>query len=274
MIFLKKPIIETINYDEIRQEELDKIGTIITEKRLELQFDRAVISNHLHIPVSILKAIETADLDHLPEPVFTIQLIKKYANYLKLNGEELTNKFSLESTPKVKPKKYMFQGLNFNFRLNLKPQHLYIFYFLLLFFSIKSLSTILESSLFTQTKIPQKQVIETKTNPPITSPPVNTNPEAISIVEKKAEKPPTPTELTVKVALKDDCWVKVSVDGKPTFEGILTKGTEKQWVAKQKVTIRAGNAGGLMVSVNGEKPQEFGKAGQVQENTFELPTRS
>lgn len=274
MNFFKKPTIETINYDEIRQEELDKIGIIITEKCLELEFDRAVISNHLHIPVSILKAIETADLAHLPEPVFTIQLIKKYANYLKLNGEELTNKFSLESTPKVKPKKYMFQGLNFNFKLNLKPQYLYIFYFLLLFFSIKSLSTILESSLFTQTKIPQKQVIETKINPPIPSPPVNPNPEAISIVEKKEEKPPTPTELTVKVALKDDCWVKVSVDGKPTFEGILTKGTEKQWVAKQKVTIRAGNAGGLMVSVNSEKPQEFGKAGQVQENTFELPARS
>lgn len=274
MNFFKKPVIEIINYDEIRQEQLNNIAIIITEKRLELEFDRAVISNHLHIPISILKAIETADLFHLPEPVFTKQLITKYANYLKLNGEELTENFPLELNAKVKTKKYIFQGLNFNFRLNLKPQHLYIFYFVLLFFSIKSLSTILESSLFTQTKIPQKQVIETKTNPSIPSPPINPNPEAISIVEKKEEKPPTPTELIVKVSLKDDCWMKVSVDGKSTFEGILTKGTEKEWVAKQKITIRAGNAGGLMVSVNGEKPQKFGKAGQVQENTFELPTRS
>jgi cytoskeletal protein RodZ len=274
MNFFKKPVIEIINYDEIRQEQLKEIGAIITEKRLELEFDRAVISNHLHIPISILKAIENGDLSHLPEPVYTKQIIIKYANYLKLNGEKLTDNFSLQLTPKVKSKKYILQGLNFNFRLNIKPQHLYIFYFLLLFFSIKSLSTILESSIFIQTKIPQKQVIETKTNPSIPSPPVNTNPEAIPIVEKKEEKPPTPSELTVKVSLKDDCWVKVSVDGKPTFEGILTKGTKKQWVAKQKVTIRAGNAGGLMVSVNGEKPQEFGKAGQVQENTFELPVRS
>lgn len=274
MNFFKKPVREIINYDEIRQEQLDSIATIITEKRLELEFDRAVISNHLHIPISIIKAIESADLAHLPEPVFTKQIIRKYANYLKLNGEELTEKFPLESMAKFKAKKYIFQGLKFNLRLNIKPQHLYIFYFLLLFFSIKSLSTILESSLFTQTKIPQKQVIETNTNPPIPTPPVTTNPEAISIVEKKEEKPPTATKLTVKVNLKDDSWMKVSVDGKPTFEGILTKGTEKQWVAKQKITIRAGNAGGLMVSVNGEKPQEFGKAGQVQENTFELPTRS
>jgi cytoskeletal protein RodZ len=269
MNFFKKPVTEIINYDEIRQKQLKQIGAIITEKRLELEFDREVISNHLHIPIHILKAIESGDLANLPEPVFTKQIIIKYGNYLKLNGEELMNNFPLELMPKIKTKKYIFKGLKFNFRLNIKPQHLYLFYFLLLFFSIKNLSIILESSFFTQTKIPQKQVIETKINPP-----VNTNPEAISIVEKKEEKPPTPSELTVKITLKDDCWMKVYVDGKPTFEGILTKGAQKQWVAKQKVTIRAGNAGGLMVSVNGEKPQEFGKAGQVQENTFELPTRS
>ncbi|BAQ63681.1 helix-turn-helix domain-containing protein [Geminocystis sp. NIES-3709] len=274
MNFFKKPFIETIDYNQIRQEQLDKIAILIKEKRLELDFDQEIISNHLHIPVSILKAIESADLSHLPEPVFTQQLIRKYANYLKLNGDELTDKFPVQLTSKIKEKKYGFQGLNFSFKLNIKPQHLYLFYFLLLFFSIRNLSTILESPLFTQTKIPQKQIFETNTNPPTASPPVNTNPEIISIVEKQQEKPPTPEELTVKVTVKDDCWVKVSVDGKPTFEGVLNKGLQKQWVGKQKVTIRAGNAGGLLISVNGEKPQELGKVGQVQEATFELPIRS
>lgn len=274
MNLFKKANLEVIDYDEIRQEELNKIANIITEKRLELKFDRDVISNHLHIPSSILKAIEAADLTHLPEPVFTKQIIIKYANYLKLNGKELTENFSLESTGKVKNKKEIFEGFNFNLKINIKPQHLYVIYFLLLFFSIKSLNSILESPLFTQTKIPQKQIIETKTNPSIPSVAVTSNLEAISLVEKKAEKRPTASELTLKVNLKDDSWMKVSVDGKPSFEGILTKGTEKEWVAKEKITIRAGNAGGLMVSVNGEKPQPFGKAGQIQENTFELPARS
>ncbi|MGI0483433.1 helix-turn-helix domain-containing protein [Geminocystis sp. CENA526] len=273
MNFFKKSPVETIDYNQIRQEELNNIATLIRDKLEELDFDRTIISNQLHIPVSILKAIENADLSHLPEPVFTKQLIKKYADYLKLNGTKLTVNFPVELNPKPNHKQHHFRTSNFRLNLNIKPKHLYIFYFLILLFSIRSLSAILESSIFTQTKIPQKEVIETNTNPP-PPPPANNNPEVIPIVEKKEEKPPTPDELSLKVTLKDDCWVRVTVDGKPTFEGILTKGTEKEWVGKQKITIRAGNAGGLMVSVNGEKPQEFGKAGQVQENTFELPTRS
>jgi cytoskeletal protein RodZ len=273
MKFLKKSKEEIINYNEIRQQQLEVISIELKDARIAKNIDKEIISNQLHIPIRIINALESSDLQQLPEPFFTKQLIKKYANFLKLNSDEISNKFSIELNPKVYNKKNSWQSFNFKFRFNFKPQYLYFFYLLILFFSIRSLSSILESSQFSQIKIPQKKVIETNTS--LTkNPPINTTPQTIPIVEKKEEKPPIPTELIVKVTVKEDSWVKIIVDGKPTFEGILTKGIEKQWSGKQKVSIRAGNAGGLIVTVNDAKPKELGKSGQVTNATYELPTQS
>lgn len=273
MNFFNQSKQEVIDYDDIRQQQLELISVELKQARIEKNLEKDIISNQLHTPVSILNALESADLQHLPEPVFTKQLIKKYANFLKLNGEDISNKFSTELNPKLYNKKSSLQSFNFKFRLNFKPQHLYFFYFLILFFSIRSLSSILESAQFSQIKVPQKQVIETNI-PSTNNPPINSTPKAIPIVEKTEQKPPTPTELIVKVRVKEDSWVKIIVDGKPAFEGMLTKGLEKQWSGKQKISIRAGNAGGLIVTVNDEKPKELGKSGQVTNATYELPTRS
>lgn len=279
MKFLNKPKEEIINYQSIRQSQLNEISIEIKQARIEKNLDINIISHQLYIPLKILKALESSDLESLPEPVFTKQLIKKYANFLKLNGEDISNKFSTQLQPKIFNKKKSLKGLNFKLNFYFKPQHLYIFYFLILFFSVRNLSHILESSQFTQIKIPQKQVIETNipsknnssVNTTSTSP---TSPKATPIVEKKEEKPPIPTELIIKITVKEDSWVKIVVDEKPTFEGILTKGLEKQWSGKEKITIRAGNAGGLTVKVNNENPKTLGKSGEVVNTTFKLPSQS
>ncbi len=273
--FIHKQSEVIIDYDEIRQEQLNSISQVIKQTRIEKNLEKDIISNQLHIPISILNAIESADLSQLPEPVFTRQLIKKYAYFLQLNGDEISDQFTCQLNAKKYTKKSQLKYFNLKFKLNIKPKHLYIFYFLLLFFSIKSLSTILESNQFNQTKIPRKEVIKTNINKtPVNNPPVNDTPKVIPIVEKKEEKPAIGEELMIKITVKQDSWVKITVDNKPAFEGILTKGIEKQWNGKQKIKIRAGNAGGILISVNNEKPKELGKLGQVQEATFELPPRS
>jgi hypothetical protein len=58
------------------------------------------------------------------------------------------------------------------------------------------------------------------------------------------------------------------VDGKTEFEGVLTRGTEQKWTAKETITIRTGNAGGLLVTLNKENPKTLGNLGQIQEVTF------
>jgi hypothetical protein len=70
------------------------------------------------------------------------------------------------------------------------------------------------------------------------------------------------------LSFKDESWLRVIVDGKTEFEGILTKGIEKTWTAKKQLTIRVGNAGGVMTSLNKQEPKLLGRLSEVKEVTF------
>jgi hypothetical protein len=60
----------------------------------------------------------------------------------------------------------------------------------------------------------------------------------------------------------------VSADGKTEFEGVLDEGAKQTWTAKEKLSIRAGNAGAVLTSFNGQEPKSIGNAGEVKEVTF------
>lgn len=62
--------------------------------------------------------------------------------------------------------------------------------------------------------------------------------------------------------------MEVIVDGQRVYEGILAPGTQRTWTAKQKLVMRAGNAGGVLVAVNGTQPKPMGQAGAVEEAVF------
>ena len=62
--------------------------------------------------------------------------------------------------------------------------------------------------------------------------------------------------------------MRVVADGKTIFEGTLQKGTQQTWTAQRRLTIRSGNAGAVLVSVNQKEPQPLGKLGTVREATF------
>lgn len=266
--FASKSSSETVDYDAVRKTILEEIGQTLKQKRLELDYTEELVSNQVHIPITTVKAIENADFTHLPEPIFIKQIINKYANYLKINGEELSNCFPLENNKKAQ-KQYLKKSSKFKFNIQLSPKYLYLIYLFLILFSIRSLSNILEFREFQETKLPQTEIVETDTSKQ------NQQPQAIPAVEKKEESVKSePEELSLKLTVKQDAWVKIIVDGKPVYEGILNQGTEKEWIAKEKLTIRTGNAGGVMISLNEQKAKELGKLGQIEEVTFELPRRS
>jgi hypothetical protein len=63
-------------------------------------------------------------------------------------------------------------------------------------------------------------------------------------------------------------WVRVVVDGKIEFEGVLSEGTAREWEASKQLILRAGNAGGVMVSLNNGVAKRLGEPGAVEEVTF------
>lgn len=260
-----------IDFDQQRQETLTEFGSYFQKFRQDKNLSLEIISNQIHIPSRLIKAIETANIQELPEPIYTRELIRKYANYLGLKGDDFANKFNIQ----VQKSEHKNHKFNFYFpfsRLRLNPIYLYVIYIGLMFVSVKSLANFLETSPLVTNSLPEIETNQLE-NSPNTPKPENST-AVISVVDNQEKKPAQPKQVTVSVVVKDDCWVRVTIDGKQELEEILKKGNQYKWTAKKQLTIRAGNAGGLMVSFNEEEAKTLGKLGQVEEVTFELPSSS
>ena len=71
--------------------------------------------------------------------------------------------------------------------------------------------------------------------------------------------------VQIGVTLKEKSWIRVVADGKTQFEGELPQGTQRTWKAQDQLTVKAGNAGAVLVSVNKEQAKPMGDVGKVKE---------
>ncbi|MDJ0845367.1 MAG: DUF4115 domain-containing protein [Crocosphaera sp.] len=77
-------------------------------------------------------------------------------------------------------------------------------------------------------------------------------------------EPATEKAITAALQLEGDSWLQVRVDGKVEYEGILKEGEQQSWDAQETLTIRAGNAGAVKLSVNNKPAEVIGELGQVK----------
>jgi cytoskeletal protein RodZ len=65
----------------------------------------------------------------------------------------------------------------------------------------------------------------------------------------------TPSDVVIKVAAQEECWVLLTrtSDGSQIFMGVVPAGSSMSWTEKQAVSIRLGNPGGIVLTVNGQR---------------------
>lgn len=85
--------------DAVQKEQLKAIGTYLNQVRQEQDLSLEAIAEKTYIPLRLLKAIETAQEQPLPEPVFVQGFIRRYADALGLDGVDLSQKFPVHVTP-------------------------------------------------------------------------------------------------------------------------------------------------------------------------------
>lgn len=257
----KKP---KINLREQQLERLKEIGAHLRQIRTEKGLSIEEIAVRTCIQSRLLRAIEEGQLGSLPEPIYIRGFIKQFADVLHLDGGELASKF---------PTDLGFSGNKSRFGgklpgIQLRPIHLYFLYIGLVIASVQGISHQMQ-------QIALQSAID----------PVSKGIESNSIKEKSIAKPalaslPSPTPengeqpVVVDIKVQDQCWLRVVVDGKTEFEGVLPQGTHRTWQANQELTVRAGNAGGVLVAVNNEVAKQLGPPGKVQEVTYQVKSRS
>ena len=253
-------------FEQQRAEKLAELGTQLRQARQEQGLSLEQVAAKTLIQRRLLQAIEAGQLDELPEPIYIQSFIKQYADALGLNGAELSSDFPTTGDRRLSIKP-LWKRLP---AAQLRPIHLYLIYIFVIICAVNSLSQMLsrsdlEVSSRHQSKPVQPGSKQTQVLPSKKLKSVNNTPSAAT----KISKP-----VRIDVSLKAPSWVRVVADGKTQFEGVLPEGTQRTWVAQEQLTVRAGNAGGVVVTFNQEKAKQMGNPGQVQEVTFAAPPKS
>jgi cytoskeletal protein RodZ len=241
-----------------QEEQLAEIGQYLRQTRQDSLLTLEQVNGTTLIRQSLLTAIEDGNLKALPEPVYIRGLIKRYADALGLNGDTLAAQFPVD--PTVQPSRPSWRDLP---AAQLRPLHLYIAYIVLIMAAISGLSHIMRRS------VPPTVAPRMSTQVPIapTEPaaPDVTQPQPTSPTQSSNSKP-----VRVEVSVTEPSWLSVVADGETEFEDILSEGSQRIWTADQRITITAGNAGGVIVTYNDGQAEPLGEPGAVAEVTFSV----
>lgn len=247
----------TPSVEEKRAEKLAEMGAQLWSTRLEkgLSLEEMVLLTK--IPRRLLQAIEEANLEDLPEPIYVQGLIRQFADALGFNGAEFSRSFPLGSNRvSLKPAwKTPAAG-------QLRPVHLYVLYIGLIIYSVSSLSQFLNNAAL-QANNPQGQQ-KPQLKSEIQQKIQNTELSDVKAVSDTLSSSNT-QQVQIGVTLKEKSWIRVIADGKTAFEGELPQGTQRTWKAQSELTVKAGNAGVVMVSVNEEAATQMGAPGKIKE---------
>jgi cytoskeletal protein RodZ len=227
---------------EHQAEKLAQIGTQLAALRQEknLTLDELVVITR--IPRRLLQAIEEGKLTDLPEPIYIQGFIRQFAEALGIKGGEFASHFPIGS------QSVGFQSTEKGQNIpQLRPIHLYLFYIALIFCSVNGLSQLLNNAALQA----NNSQIQPNTQAKLINAETTGNNNAQSV--------------QVGVTLKASSWISVVTDGKTAFEGVLPEGSSRTWKATKQLTVKTNNAGGVLMSVNQQKPKEMGEMGKTQE---------
>jgi cytoskeletal protein RodZ len=277
--------------NEAQQQQLKEISKYLVQVREEQSIRIEEVAAKTHIRLYFLQALDAGKFEELPEPVYIQGFIRRYADILGLDGQALANSFTVHPAPlesQSEPKK---SATKTN-----RPIPLFIPYLGLLAVAAIALIYILNPKLISQSLAKKQEPTVTKTqktNPSLlTTEPLAQKPDSVVTDTQQTTPSPTATSLTnsqnplptdtpaatlsptpngnlaVTLELQGKSWLQVKADGKTEFIGELSKGERRTWTAKKQLTVRSGNAGAVLVSVNEQPAKPLGINGVVKEVTY------
>lgn len=290
----------------IETERLKEVGSYLREKRLEKSLSIEEVSSITHIRGKLVEALENGQSEELPEIIYVRGFIRRYSELLQVDPEVLLKRVSqipksspasAPSSPPPTPVKAVVPPLT-NAAPKTKPASptskptpssgfklSWLLYLLVLAGAVYGLFYVLSQP----APSPSLDPVATSPQPPANPSPPSANtssapaasppkPASSPVVKQEATTSPQPkpsptpaaqqpVPLGVTVKLEGSSWLEVRADGKKLYEGILGKGEQKTWTAKQQITLRSGNAGAVSWSKDGKSFQPLGSPGQVKEVT-------
>ncbi|MBF2026394.1 MAG: DUF4115 domain-containing protein [Oscillatoriales cyanobacterium C42_A2020_001] len=269
--------------DAIQVEQLRQIADYLRRVREQQSVALDRVAQETFIPLRLLQALESSEIERLPEPVYVKGFIRRYGDALGLDGSELADAFEINPAPTPQPaviaeppndaplpresQRQQVQARDDFGERSKRPFVTYVVSGVLAAGVLGAIALGLTNMLKPATNTATNSSSSTTPATQSTAPPT---PEAIAPQPTVSSSPlPDPSPpIQVDINLTDRSWMQVVADGKVQFEGILTKGEQRTWKAKNNLSIRAGNAGAVVVSHNQGEAKPLGKLGDVVDANF------
>lgn len=277
--------------DATQVEQLRQIAEYLSYQREQQGISLEKIANQTYIPLRLLRALDSLQLEQLPEPVYIRGFIRRYADALGLDGIEIADAFPVESVipdplpdetidsvDEVQPAAYESR------RSDDRSEQAAIASRPLWLAGIGAAVLVgaIALGVFSffrrpasppqTTTAPSERPTETAKAPTQSGSSSSASPTAVTPVPTSKTTAPSsttgsPSPVQAEVSLTDRSWMQVMADGKTAFEGTLDQGEQRTWQARKKLEITAGNAGAVVLSCNQGEAKPLGKTGEVVDAT-------
>lgn len=257
----------------------ESIGSKLKQVRLEKGFSLEDIHKKTKLHLDIIKAIEDDSLINV-NPTYVRGFLKIYCKALGVDAKDYISDYKearqdsmlspQSKSGKVTPAlKLTSQRLSFLKKINYKKILAILVVVVVLFFITKGIfafGRFISSSIsnfvakYKAANAAAAAVVDKK---PVDKVKKNA-PEAVT--KKQKDKTPVVSVVRLGVSTREDCWVKVKLDGKVVFQRVLKKGRFESWEAKDKIELSLGNAGVVTLEVNGQAMSSLGRKGQAVKN--------
>lgn len=266
---------------------MTSIGETLRGERLRRNLELDRISNDLKISTKLLEAMEADRFDKLPGGVFTRSFVRQYARLLGLDDEEIAASLQrMLEPPSVQPevpettepalpsvvlprvKNWLPEGNSASsWSSSLKALALVVFVVLICaavyswlqrgprFAAVPSNAPVVAHTPKPQQPVP---VASGKTQPTAAVSPL--------VEAGSAERVAAP--VRVQLTAEEPVWILAETDGKFAFSGTLEANQSRIIEASDRVLLKLGNAGGLIVWLNGKALAPLGARGEVRRVQF------
>lgn len=253
------------------------IGDLLRRERERQNLSIKDIEKATSIRALYIDAIEKGEYKTLPGEVYAKGFVRNYANYLKLNANEIVNAFNEEMHPQEELQESAGSSSAEEARQEQSAERNREEYRGPKITSLESYPMEKSSHGIRNALMVAAAVFVVAfaaliafggdEEPSAPAPRAKTQTQQ---GQKQTEAAPKPAAdgVEVKLSFTDRCWTEVVVDGKTEFEGTAEKGKVLTLKGKDKVRITAGNAGALNYSLNGKDMGAIGQKGEVVEKTF------
>ena len=281
---------------------MQNAGAYLKSAREENGYSITEVSKNTKISPAVLRSLEEGRLDNI-DPVYLKGFLKMYCRFLRVDWQEFTKEYPIATAakhshkpagsggqPNSRSHKPAGSGAASDSRSHRPPNGIKnsslsfilekkkiilaglsvvagaFFMVLALRGCIVSHPAVRKPAAPLSPKRPSKKTTAAPAQSALPGLTPSKTPAQPASAQTPAPQEAKPKAITLVIRAKEESFIKVKVDGRTIYQGLLRKGNAESWSAKDNIELFVGNAAAVALEVDGKLFPSLGRKGQQLKN--------